>query len=625
MTTAILSRPRALFLPGAARRGFLLGFIGTLVVGLGLLVGLSIGIGLTYDGRALPGVRVGGVSVAGLDRAAAEARLRSSLPSLTTGVVTVVVDGAGIEVPYEELGRGYQLDAMLDAAFAAGRSGNPVADGVARLRTLSHPTDIAVTAGAGDAAAIDAAVAGIVREVSHHPVSAHVAYQAGTGYVVTPATDGATIEPDALRTELVAAVSRPEAGDVTIELATTPVAPAVTTVDAEAAAIAARWMTDRPLALATESGTYPLEADALRGMVRFSLVGSDYRPHLDEAALGTWLETLAPQVARAPTSAGFSWDASGITGVTPAVEGMELDVAGSVASIRAALDTRVRGSLTASVSLAVVATDPPLTTAAAEAAAEKMTRLSSWTTYYVPGEGNYWGANISIPAHDIDQMVISPGEWFSFWDDIGPVTFERGYGYGGAIIGGRSVANGAIAGGICSTSTTLFNAAMRAGLEIGDRTNHSYYIERYPVGLDATVFQTETYETNMTFRNDTPDPVVIRGFTGTGWIRFEIWGVPTGRTVTLSAPIITNQRSARETTVLNPNLKPGTSVRREYPHNGFDSSVTRTVRDADGTVIWQNIWFSHYNTVNGITEVGPAPSPKPTKPPSPSPSASPSA
>jgi len=624
MSTAIVRRPRALLLPGSAGRGLLLGFVGTVVLGAFLLLGLSIGMGMAYEGRVMPGVRVGGVAIGGLDRAAAEARLRDSLPSLTSGTVTVVIDGAPVPVPYEQLGRGYRIDEMLDTAFAVARSGNPLTDGVARVRTLLHPSDVPATAHSGDPAAIDAAVAGLVRSVSVHPVSARVTGDGSQGYVIVPSVVGATIDPATLREALTAAASRPETGDVTIDLATTPVAPTVTTVDATAASIAAGWMTSRPLQLSLDGETYPLEASELGTMVTFSLIGTEYRPHVDEAALGAWLETLAPRLARTPVSAGFRWDAAGIAGVTAAVEGRQLDIAGSVTSISAALETRARGALTSTAGLAVLSVEPPFTTAAAEAAAEKMERLSSWTTYYVPGEGNYWGANISIPAHDIDGLVIAPGDWFSFWDDIGPVTFERGYGYGGAIIGGRSVANGAIAGGICSTSTTLFNAAMRAGLEIGDRTNHSYYIERYPVGLDATVFQTETYETNMTFRNDTPDPIVIRSYTSTGVVRFDIWGVPTGRTVTLSAPIITNQRSARETTVLNPSLKPGTSIRREYPHNGFDASVTRIVRDADGNVIWQNTWFSHYNNVNGVTEVGPTLSPTPTPPPTPSPAPSPS-
>ena len=100
-------------------------------------------------------------------------------------------------------------------------------------------------------------------------------------------------------------------------------------------------------------------------------------------------------------------------------------------------------------------------------------------------------------------MVILPGENFDFWRDIGPVTFERGYSYGGAIIDGRSTGDQAIGGGICSTSTTLFNTALRAGLQMDARANHYYYIDRYPMGLDATVFATDTFSQSMGFTNDT--------------------------------------------------------------------------------------------------------------------------
>ena len=113
------------------------------------------------------------------------------------------------------------------------------------------------------------------------------------------------------------------------------------------------------------------------------------------------------------------------------------------------------------------------------------------TTYYVPGEGNFWNANIYIPAWDLNGQVMAPGEWFEFWQGIGPVTLERGYGTAApssAPIGPER----RLAGGICSTSTTLFNAAMRGRLEIGERENHSYYIERYPMGPDATVLKTDT-------------------------------------------------------------------------------------------------------------------------------------
>ena len=164
-------------------------------------------------------------------------------------------------------------------------------------------------------------------------------------------------------------------------------------------------------------------------------------------------------------------------------------------------------------------------------------------------------------ARDIDGRNLAPGETFSFWGSIGPVTVERGYHYGGVIIGGRSVAGGAIGGGICSTSTTIFNAALRAGLEMGARANHYYYIDRYPDGLDATVYMDDNFTQDMTFRNDTDHPIVIRGIGGGGFVTFEIWSVPTGRTVVITVPVTSNHRVSTETTQLVSSLATGTRKR----------------------------------------------------------------
>ena len=167
------------------------------------------------------------------------------------------------------------------------------------------------------------------------------------------------------------------------------------------------------------------------------------------------------------------------------------------------------------MALAVNVTEPALTTLRPQRSARRCSwsRAGQRTTCRAR---NGWGNNINIPARDIDGRNLAPGELFSFWGSIGPVTPERGFMYGGVIINGRSVKGGAIGGGICSTSTTIFNAALRMGLEMGIRMNHYYYIDRYPDGLDATVYMDDSYVQDMTFRNDTDNPIVIRGFGGSG-------------------------------------------------------------------------------------------------------------
>ncbi len=605
-TLTALTRPRLLFGAGPTRRGLMLGFFMTLILWLMLMIGASTGVALSHAERVIPGVTVAGVPVGGLGRADAIARLEAELPSLTAGSLELRVDGAPVKVPYAQVGLGYDLDAMVDAAYGLGRGGNPFGDGIARLRAIVRPTAISGVVITTDQAALDALVADIASDFDRAPVDGSVTLDAHGAFRVKHAVVGLRVDTDALQLALAGALADPASGGIAVDVPVARATPTISTEQARAAAVAAFRMSSTPLRLTGAGSSHRLDRAALAGVVSFSPRGEDrYVAGVDGGAVRKLLRPIAARVARAPRDASFLYGPSGIVGVVAGESGRTLEIKASVANVVAALEKRAGGASKASAGLVIGVAQPALTTREARKVAPVMEPISSWTTYYVPGEGNFWGANINIPAQDLDGRVVAPGEWFEFWQGIGPVTLERGYGYGGAIIGGRSVANGALAGGICSTSTTLFNAAMRAGLEIGQRVNHSYYIERYPVGLDATVIKTDTWETDMTFRNDTESPVVIRSYTGNGFVRFDIWGVPNGRTVTLSAPVTSNHGTAIETTVVNPDLEPGAAVRVEYPHNGFDAVVTRWVRDADGNLIHEDTWYSHYRTVNGITEVGP--------------------
>lgn len=612
----LLRRPTAT--PPSARSAAI-GFGATMLAALVLLIVASAGIGLSVGSAIMPNVSVGGVSLAGLDREAAAARLAEELPSLSAGAATVAVGEDEFVLPYAELGRGYQTDAMLDGAFAVGRSGNPVTDGIARLRALANPTPLPVLVRAYDPPALAAAASELARQIAVHPVEAAVV-RSGTAFEVRPGAAGRRIDAAEISAALATATASTDPADVRLELSAAAIPPIVDTALATSAAQAAdATVADLELTIPNASedeAPLQLTADTIAGWLSFGPVGeSPYALRVDVTAARGAVAELAEAVDRDPVDARITVAGSGLGGVVPGETGRVLDVEASTDAVLAAIGGRGGGTPVGSLALAVQETEPDLTTEEAETALPQMQMVSSWTTNYVSGEGNGFGANISIPAWDLDGYNLAPGEWFSFWGGIGPVTVERGYRYGGAIINGRSVAQGALAGGICSTSTTLFNAAMRFGLEIGERTAHYYYIDRYPTGLDATVAIVDSSVVDMTFRNDTEHPIVIRGFGSPGQVTFQLWSVPNGRTVALSNPIIANRRGAIETTQVDPSMAPGTARRVEYPHDGFQATVSRTVYGPGGEVIHQNTWFSDYRTVNGITLVGPAAAAAPEPPP----------
>jgi vancomycin resistance protein YoaR len=325
-------------------------------------------------------------------------------------------------------------------------------------------------------------------------------------------------------------------------------------------------------------------------------------------ALDRVIRPLAKEIRRKPVETKFLVSRGGRrVGFVAGRDGRALDVRQSVARLATLHDRRRAGTDAGQrgVDLVIVAVPPELTAIEAAELAPRMVRLSGWTTHYPLGERNGFGANITIPARLINGTVVRPGQVFDFWKAVGPVTWARGFRMGGVIENGRTNPTGALGGGICSASTTMFNAAVRAGYEILERHPHYYYISRYPLGLDATVSKSGgRVSQNMRFRNDTDALLIIRGTAGPGWVRFEIYSTPPGRKVTFTKPRVWNVRRAVDRTQRTPILRRGTSRRLEVPTDGKDVLVIRTVRDASGQVVHRDRFVSHYARVDGLVLIG---------------------
>jgi vancomycin resistance protein YoaR len=227
--------------------------------------------------------------------------------------------------------------------------------------------------------------------------------------------------------------------------------------------------------------------------------------------------------------------------------------------------------------------------------------------YYFVIVNNHWGGNIEAPATKINGLVVPAGGVFDFWKEVGDLRKLPGAGPGNAIEGGKITVTGAFGGGICTTSTTLFNAAFRAGMVPMARKNHNEFINRYPPGLDATVWIVGSTKQTMSFKNDTKYPIMIqRIITNDGnrrWITFKIWSVPNGRTATVTNTVIQPGPRAIDTVVRDPTKPVGYSFRNNTPADGAKVWVTVSIYD-HGKLHWSKRYFSNYPAVNGVLVVG---------------------
>ena len=149
--------------------------------------------------------------------------------------------------------------------------------------------------------------------------------------------------------------------------------------------------------------------------------------------------------------------------------------------------------------------------------------------------------NITLASSKFNGVLIKPEETFSFNDSLGDVSAFTGYQQAYIIQEGKTILGDG--GGVCQVSTTLFRAALNAGLPIIERRAHAYRVGYYeqssPVGLDATVFSPTT---DFKFKNDTPGHLLIQTSVDTKakTLVFEIYGTSDGRVATISKPTMTN-------------------------------------------------------------------------------------
>ena len=146
-------------------------------------------------------------------------------------------------------------------------------------------------------------------------------------------------------------------------------------------------------------------------------------------------------------------------------------------------------------------------------------KLSSYTTRYDPTNWNR-GNNIVLATQKIDGTIIMPGETFSYNQIVGERTIAAGYKEAGAYAGGKVVQD--VGGGICQTSSTLYNTVLLANLEIVDRSNHQFLTSYVAAGKDATVnWGTLDFE----FKNSRSYPIKIEASAKNGVCTMSMYGI----------------------------------------------------------------------------------------------------
>jgi len=514
------------------------------VVGVVAVALVALVVGEVYAGSSdtLPsGQTIAGVDVGGMSAAKATHVLEQRAAALAGTPVPVRV--AGHTFPVRQADAGVTIDwaRAVDSARAKSDGFGPLR-GFRRLYQRIFGLTITPTAQV-DAAEMNHELDAIVGSVGREPRDASIALH-GLTPVIVAGRPGISIDRAQARKQLVDRFTRLERAPVVLPLA--PRHPQVTGAQLARPLAEVRTAVSAPIVIKTGPASFEVGRWQLASMLRLPSAGSR-TISLGGKHADAFILRLQKALDRNPTDATFAVSGPAVH-IVPDLPGRTVDVPGTVKNIvNAALSPRNRAAVV------VVDTRKAKRTVADAKAMGVKELVSSYTTEFggVPNRIH----NVQLVARLIDGALIAPGATFSFNGTTGERNASKGFLEAPVIVNGELTTG--LGGGVCQVSTTVFNAAYDAGLNITARTNHALYISHYPQGRDATVNYPDL---DLKFVNDTKSWLLLRTFVSTYSLTVNLYGTsPHRRVESTTAPLVVDGQPPTQW-VKDPTLAKGTKV-----------------------------------------------------------------
>jgi len=209
--------------------------------------------------------------------------------------------------------------------------------------------------------------------------------------------------------------------------------------------------------------------------------------------------------------------------------------------------------------------------------------------------------NIKLSASSFKGMLLMPGDEVSYNETTGPRQAQLGYQEAPVILNGEITPG--MGGGVCQTSTTLYNAILLAGLEIVERHPHSLPPAYVPKGTDGAV---ATGYLDLKFKNSFDYPIYIDSSVIGDKVYFQIYGDLKTRDYSIKIDtqlVDTIPYKVKET--LDESLTPGSRVLVQEGRTGYKVNTFKSIIK-DGVVLSrEKISNDYYRERDYIYKVGP--------------------
>lgn len=282
--------------------------------------------------------------------------------------------------------------------------------------------------------------------------------------------------------------------------------------------------------------------------------------------------------------------------IEPSVEGVVIDIDSVIDQVKSTLDSR---TYVAVIPVEVVVDTPSITTEKLTEGYGMISEAHSNTT-----TSNSRNHNIRITCEKIDGMILQPGDSFSYNGTVGQRTPENGYQLAGVIYNGETQED--YGGGICQLSSMMYQAVVKANLQVDERHPHTWPSSYTTVGTDAAV---DWGSLDFKFTNNSEYPVVIHAYYNNDEykVTVEIYGhlFEDGRYAEFVGERTSYTEPSSAEYVANPDMPVGSQNTVRGSHPAISARAYLIWYDANGNEIERvDCDSSYYPMVKAKIEVG---------------------
>jgi vancomycin resistance protein YoaR len=512
------------------------------------------------SGKIHRGVEVGSISLGGKTPAEARQIVRDQ----TMGPLKEIdFDGpAHFTRKAGEMGVSFNINETVDKAYAVGREGNILDRLSERLRAsfggATIPPDIDYRP-----AKARVEVREIASRVEHSPREANVKIY-GSEVEVAKSRDGYELNLAATMASVDSAIDDMSGK---VRLRGEVLDPGVVTAEAEAAAKKARGALSEQLMLKAEGKSWTLSPANLGSVLDVTRQDGKIDISLNRDHLDGRLTNVYNDLTIKPVEASYDFDADGDVIVTPSHEGRSVEGEKLLDSIQGGLFEGKR-----EYQVPITVAKPRYTTAELEA--KKPTELQgTYRTNYTAttDQGQTRVENLKIASDAVSGTFVAPGDTFSMLDHVANLDYFETH---VIVDGAETVDEG---GGLCQVTSTLYDAALYAGMEVTERTAHYSQLPYIRPGMDATVWYGgpgTSDDLDMKFKNTSDGYVLLQEYVSNdGYIYANVYGVPDNIEVEMSSEPVFMTEDASKWVTYYERTKNGKVVYRDQWETAYGALI----------------------------------------------------